>query len=135
MVKYGLIDDEEFFFWLEDNQAEIFAGGPARGEAIARCCAHKARVVSRTKRRLGVRALLNLGHTFGHALEKDTGYSDRLLHGEGVAIGMVLAHGFSAQPRPRPVPGHRPHRRASERVRPADAAGRHPRRAGLRPKP
>ena len=96
VVKYGLIEDEEFFFWLEANQAEIFAGGPARGEAIARCCAHKARVVIEDEKELGVRALLNLGHTFGHALEKDTGYSDRLLHGEGVAIGMVLAHGFSA---------------------------------------
>jgi 3-dehydroquinate synthase len=97
VVKYGLIDDEEFFFWLEANQAEIFAGGLARGEAIARCCAHKARVVIEDEKELGVRALLNLGHTFGHALEKDTGYSDRLLHGEGVAIGMVLAHGFSAR--------------------------------------
>jgi 3-dehydroquinate synthase len=97
VVKYGLIDDEDFFFWLEEHQAEIFAGGPARGEAIARCCAHKARVVIEDEKELGVRALLNLGHTFGHALEKDTGYSDRLLHGEGVAIGMVLAHGFSAR--------------------------------------
>jgi len=97
VVKYGLIDDEEFFFWLEENQAEIFAGGPARGEAIARCCRHKARVVIEDEKELGVRALLNLGHTFGHALEKDTGYGDRLLHGEGVAIGMVLAHGFSAR--------------------------------------
>ena len=97
VVKYGLIDDEEFFFWLEEHQAEIFGGGLARGEAIARCCAHKARVVIEDEKELGVRALLNLGHTFGHALEKDTGYSDRLLHGEGVAIGMVLAHGFSAR--------------------------------------
>ena len=97
VVKYGLIDDEDFFFWLEEHHAEIFAGGPARGEAIARCCAHKARVVIADEKELGVRALLNLGHTFGHALEKDTGYSDRLLHGEGVAIGMVLAHAFSAK--------------------------------------
>jgi 3-dehydroquinate synthase len=97
VVKYGLIDDEDFFFWLEEKQPEIFAGGPARGEAIARCCAHKARVVIEDEKELGVRALLNLGHTFGHALEKDTGYSDRLLHGEGVAVGMVLAHGFSAR--------------------------------------
>lgn len=97
VVKYGLIDDEDFFFWLEEYQPEIFAGGPARGEAIARCCAHKARVVIEDEKELGVRALLNLGHTFGHALEKDTGYSDRLLHGEGVSIGMVLAHGFSAR--------------------------------------
>jgi len=97
VVKYGLIDDPEFFYWLEANQQEIFAGGPARGEAIARCCQHKARVVIEDEKELGVRALLNLGHTFGHALEKDTGYSDRLLHGEGVSIGMVLAHGFSSQ--------------------------------------
>ena len=95
VVKYGLIDNAEFYDWLEANQSEIFAGGPARGEAIARCCAHKARVVIEDEKETGVRALLNLGHTFGHALEKDTGYSDRLLHGEGVAIGMVLAHGFS----------------------------------------
>jgi 3-dehydroquinate synthase len=95
VVKYGLIDDAGFFEWLEANQGEIFAGGKARGEAIARCCAHKARVVIEDEKEMGVRALLNLGHTFGHALEKDTGYSDRLLHGEGVAIGMVLVHGFS----------------------------------------
>ena len=97
VVKYGLIDDEAFFFWLEENRAEIFAGGPARGEAIARCCRHKARVVIEDETELGVRALLNLGHTFGHALEKDTGYGERLLHGEGVSIGMVLAHDFSAR--------------------------------------
>jgi 3-dehydroquinate synthase len=95
VVKYGLIDDPDFFEWLEANHAEIFAGGPARGEAIARCCAHKARVVIEDEKEVGVRALLNLGHTFGHALEKDTGYSDRLLHGEGVSIGMVLAQTFS----------------------------------------
>mgnify|MGYP001266211305 CR=1 FL=1 len=97
VVKYGLIDDPEFFDWLDANLSEIFAGGPARGEAVARCCAHKARVVIEDEKETGVRALLNLGHTFGHALEKDTGYSDRLLHGEGVAIGMVLAHSFSAE--------------------------------------
>lgn len=97
VVKYGLIDDPSFFEWLEVNRAEIFAGGKARGEAVARCCAHKARVVIEDEREAGVRALLNLGHTFGHALEKDTGYSNRLLHGEGVAIGMILAHGFSSR--------------------------------------
>jgi len=97
VVKYGLIDDPAFFEWLEAKRAEIFAGGPARGEAVARCCAHKARVVIADEKETGERALLNLGHTFGHALEKDTGYSDRLLHGEGVAIGMVLAHGFSTR--------------------------------------
>lgn len=96
VVKYGLIDDPDFFEWLEAHQAGIFAGGPARGEAVARCCAHKARVVVEDEKETGVRALLNLGHTFGHALEKDAGYSDRLLHGEGVSVGMVLAHAFSA---------------------------------------
>ena len=113
MVKYGLIDDEAFFFWLEENQPEIFAGGPARAEAIARACAAKTRFVLADEKETGVRALLNLGHTFGHALETATGYSDRLLHGEGVAIGMVLAHGFSAKLGLAPEPGHRPHRRAS----------------------
>ncbi|MBI4923698.1 MAG: 3-dehydroquinate synthase [Devosia nanyangense] len=97
VVKYGLIDDEAFFFWLEENQTEIFAGGPARAEAIARACEAKTRFVLADEKETGVRALLNLGHTFGHALEKATGFSDRLLHGEGVAIGMVLAHGFSAK--------------------------------------
>jgi 3-dehydroquinate synthase len=97
VVKYGLIDDEPFFFWLEEHRADIFAGGPARAEAIARACAAKARFVLADEKETGVRALLNLGHTFGHALEAATGYSDRLLHGEGVAIGMILAHGFSAK--------------------------------------
>jgi len=97
VVKYGLIDDEDFFFWLEANRAEIFDGGPARAEAIARSCAAKARFVIADEKEGGARALLNLGHTFGHALEKVTGYSDRLLHGEGVAIGCVLAHQFSAR--------------------------------------
>ncbi|HEY8594640.1 MAG TPA: 3-dehydroquinate synthase [Devosiaceae bacterium] len=97
VVKYGLIDDEGFYFWLEENRPGIFAGGPARAEAIARSCRAKARVVAADERESGARALLNLGHTFGHALEAATGYSDRLLHGEGVAIGMILAHGFSAR--------------------------------------
>ena len=98
VVKYGLIDDEAFFFWLEEHRPAIFAGDAAlRGEMVARCCAAKTRFVLADEKETGVRALLNLGHTFGHALEKATGYSDRLLHGEGVAIGMVLAHGFSAK--------------------------------------
>jgi 3-dehydroquinate synthase len=97
VVKYGLIDDPQFFEWLDANLDEIFDGGPARGEAVARCCAHKARVVIADEKETGVRALLNLGHTFGHALEKDTGFGDRLLHGEGVSIGMVLAHRFSSE--------------------------------------
>ncbi|HHG89834.1 MAG TPA: 3-dehydroquinate synthase [Devosia sp.] len=97
IVKYGLIDDEDFFFWLEKNLAEILSGGPARAEAIARSCQAKARFVIADEYEQGRRALLNLGHTFGHALEAATGYSDRLLHGEGVAIGMMLAHRFSAR--------------------------------------
>ena len=96
-VKYGLIDDEDLFFWLEENRSEIFSGGPARAEAIARACSAKAHFVIDDEKEAGARALLNLGHTFGHALEATTGYSDRLLHGEGVAIGMVLAHQFSAR--------------------------------------
>jgi 3-dehydroquinate synthase len=97
MVKYGLIDDEQFFFWLEENRRDIFAGGPARAQAIAAACRAKTRFVLADEKEIGERALLNLGHTFGHALEAGTGFSDRLLHGEGVAIGMVLAHGFSAR--------------------------------------
>jgi 3-dehydroquinate synthase len=97
VVKYGLIDDEAFFFWLEQNRREIFEGGPARAEAVARACIAKTRFVLADEKETGVRALLNLGHTFGHALEATTGFSDRLLHGEGVSIGMVLAHGFSAR--------------------------------------
>jgi len=98
VVKYGLIDDAEFYFWLEEHRRQIFGGDAAlRAEMVARCCASKTRFVLADEKETGVRALLNLGHTFGHALEKATGYSDRLLHGEGVAIGMVLAHGFSAR--------------------------------------
>jgi len=97
VVKYGLIDDEEFFFWLEENHMDIMQGGEKRAEAIARSCLAKSRFVIADEREAGVRALLNLGHTFGHALETATGYSDRLLHGEGVSIGMVLAHNFSVK--------------------------------------
>ncbi|MEQ1900726.1 MAG: 3-dehydroquinate synthase [Devosia sp.] len=97
VVKYGLIDDEAFFFWLEESYEDIAHAGPKLTEAIARACAAKTRFVLADEKETGVRALLNLGHTFGHALEAATGYSDRLLHGEGVAIGMVLAHAFSAR--------------------------------------
>ena len=96
VVKYGLIDDAKFFTWLEDNWRAIAAGWPEREEAIAVSCRSKARAVAADERDEGVRALLNFGHTFGHALEAATGYSDRLYHGEAVAIGMVLAHEFSA---------------------------------------
>lgn len=99
VVKYGLIDDADFFAWCEANGTRLLAGdAEAREHAIARSVAAKARIVAEDeKETTGVRALLNLGHTFGHALEAETGFSDRLLHGEGVALGMVLAARFSAR--------------------------------------
>jgi len=98
VAKYGLIDRPDFFSWLEANWREVFAGGPARTEAIAQSCRAKAEVVARDEFETGDRALLNLGHTFGHALEAATGYDgSRLVHGEGVAIGMALAHRFSSR--------------------------------------
>ncbi len=96
VVKYGLINDSGFFVWLEAHWQEIFAGGAARARAVATSCRAKAAIVARDERETGERALLNLGHTFGHALESATGYSDRLLHGEGVALGIVLAFKLSA---------------------------------------
>lgn len=98
MAKYGLIDRPEFFAWLEDHWRDVFAGGSARVRAIAESCQAKADVVAADEHEKGQRALLNLGHTFGHALEAATGYDGhRLVHGEGVAIGIVLAHQFSAR--------------------------------------
>jgi 3-dehydroquinate synthase len=97
VAKYGVLGDEAFFTWLEKNHGDIFKGGSAREHAIATSCRAKAGVVSRDERETGERALLNLGHTFGHALEAATGFSDRLFHGEGVSIGMVLAAEFSAK--------------------------------------
>jgi len=97
VAKYGVLGDEAFFGWLEANHADIFSGGAAREHAIATSCRAKAAIVSRDERENGERALLNLGHTFGHALEAATGFSDRLFHGEGVSVGMVLAAQFSAQ--------------------------------------
>ncbi|PDS54629.1 3-dehydroquinate synthase [Rhizobium anhuiense] len=98
VAKYGLIDKPDFFAWLEANWTSVFTGGPARIEAIAKSCQAKADVVVADERENGQRALLNLGHTFGHALEAATAYdSSRLVHGEGVSIGMVLAHEFSAR--------------------------------------
>src|SRR5271163_90233 len=96
VAKYGVLGDQAFFAWLEKNHADIFKGGAAREHAIATSCRAKAAIVSRDERETGERALLNLGHTFGHALEAATGFSDRLFHGEGVAVGMVLAAEFSA---------------------------------------
>ncbi|RDJ09509.1 3-dehydroquinate synthase [Rhizobium grahamii] len=98
VAKYGLIDKPDFFAWLEANWQAVFAGGAARIEAIATSCQAKADVVVADERETGQRALLNLGHTFGHALEAATAYdSARLVHGEGVSIGMALAHEFSAR--------------------------------------
>jgi len=97
VAKYGLLGDADFFSWLETNWKDIFAGTAAREHAIAVSCRTKAMIVSRDERENGERALLNLGHTFGHALEAATGFSDRLLHGEGVALGMALAFAFSAR--------------------------------------
>ena len=97
VAKYGVLGDVAFFTWLEANHADIMRGGSAREHAIATSCRAKAGVVSRDERENGERALLNLGHTFGHALEAVTGFSDRLFHGEGVSVGMVLAAQLSAQ--------------------------------------
>jgi 3-dehydroquinate synthase len=97
VAKYGVLGDEAFFAWLEASHADIFSGGAAREHAIATSCRAKAAIVARDERETGERALLNLGHTFGHALEAATGFSDRLFHGEGVAVGMVLAAELSAE--------------------------------------
>lgn len=92
VAKYGALGDYTFFEWLEANGAKALAGDSAAMiQAVAHSCRMKAQIVARDERETGDRALLNLGHTFGHALEAATGYSDRLLHGEGVAIGMALA--------------------------------------------
>jgi 3-dehydroquinate synthase len=96
VAKYGVLGDLALFEWLEKNHDGIFTGSAAREEAIAASCRAKAGIVARDERETGERALLNLGHTFGHALEAATGFSDRLFHGEGVAVGMVLAAEFSA---------------------------------------
>jgi len=101
MAKYGLLGDAAFFDWLDANWKEVFAGGEssegfARDHAIAVSCRAKAAIVARDERETGDRQLLNLGHTFGHALEAACGYSERLLHGEAIAIGMALAFEFSA---------------------------------------
>lgn len=97
VVKYGLLGDADFFAWLETNWREVHAGGAAREHAIAVSCRAKAAIVARDERETGDRALLNLGHTFGHAFEAGAGFSQRLLHGEAVALGCVLAFEFSEQ--------------------------------------
>jgi len=99
VLKYGLLGDAGFFAWLEAHGGEVLAREPAALEhAIATSVAMKARIVAADERETAdLRALLNLGHTFGHALEAETGFSDRLLHGEAVALGMVLAARYSAR--------------------------------------
>jgi 3-dehydroquinate synthase len=98
VVKYGVLADAEFFAWLESNGARALAGDSvALVRMVVQSCRTKADVVSRDERDTGERALLNLGHTFAHALESVTGYSGRLLHGEAVAAGMVLALKLSVQ--------------------------------------
>lgn len=98
VAKYGLLGDAGFFAWLESNWKGVFEGGPEREEAVARSCQAKADIVAADEFEAGKRALLNLGHTFGHALESAVAYeTERLVHGEGVSIGMMLAHEFSAR--------------------------------------
>jgi 3-dehydroquinate synthase len=97
VAKYGLLGDAAFFARLEADWREVFAGGPAREQAIATSCRAKAAIVARDERETGDRALLNLGHTFGHAFEAAAGFSGRLLHGEAISLGMVLAFEFSAR--------------------------------------
>ena len=104
VVKYGLLGDREFFEWLEQNWQDVFKGGPARGNAAApreyavlKSVQAKAEIVRRDERETGDRMLLNLGHTFGHAFEAAAGFSDRLLHGEAIGLGMALAFEFSAR--------------------------------------
>jgi 3-dehydroquinate synthase len=113
VVKYGLLGDADFFDWLEGQGIALARGDkPARIEAVRRAVQMKADIVMRDETEQGERALLNLGHTFGHALEAATGYSDRLLHGEGVAIGCALAFelsgrmGLCAQESPSRVRAH-----------------------------
>jgi 3-dehydroquinate synthase len=104
VVKYGLLGDTHFFGWLEQHWKDVFAGGPARSNtpapreyAVRKSVQAKAAIVARDERETGDRMLLNLGHTFGHAFEAAAGFSDRLLHGEAIALGMALAFEFSAR--------------------------------------
>ncbi len=98
IVKYGLIGDKDFFEWLEQNGKALVGGSQNhRKHAIVASCQAKAKIVSEDEKELGTRALLNFGHTFGHALEAETGFSEKLLHGEAVSIGMVMAFDLSVQ--------------------------------------
>ncbi|SLN32655.1 3-dehydroquinate synthase [Oceanibacterium hippocampi] len=98
VVKYGLLGDAAFFGWLEQQGRDMLDGDQdALARAVARSCEMKAEIVAADERETGRRALLNLGHTFGHALEAELGYDGRLLHGEGVAVGLHLAFALSAR--------------------------------------
>ncbi len=103
VVKYGALGDLPFFEWLEQHGGTVIDGNPiedcraARAEAVARSCAAKAAIVAQDEREGGLRALLNLGHTFGHALESRLGYGPDLLHGEAVAMGMAMAFSLSVR--------------------------------------
>jgi len=98
VVKYGMINDPVFFDWLEINGASLLDGDKAlQRHAVLTSCASKAAIVAKDEHEHGARALLNLGHTFGHALEAEVGYGDDLLHGEAVAIGMIMAFEFSTR--------------------------------------
>jgi 3-dehydroquinate synthase len=132
VVKYGLLGDVGFFEWLEANGPALAAGDDAlRAEAVRRSVQMKADIVARDETEQGDRALLNLGHTFCHALEAATGYSDRLLHGEGVAIGCALAFELSARlglcspggPEPRARPSQRDGHEARSVRYPGRSAG------------
>ena len=136
VVKYGLLGDADFFAWLEQNAPALRDGDVARRiEAVRRSCQMKADIVARDEKERGDRALLNLGHTFGHALEAATGYSDRLLHGEAVAIGCGLAFdvsaalGLCAQEEPSRVHAHLSEMGMKHRL--ADIAGDLPDMDGL----
>src|SRR6185295_12465973 len=100
VAKYGLIDDPGFWTWLEGNAAGVLGGGSDAHALLRHCivtsCKAKARVVADDEREAGARALLNFGHTFGHALEAETGYGAELLHGEAVGAGMAMAFDLSA---------------------------------------
>jgi 3-dehydroquinate synthase len=98
VVKYGVINDRDFFDWLSKHGQALLDGDSARRrEAVMRSCANKAQVVAADEREAGLRALLNLGHTFGHALEAEIGFNDKLKHGEAVAIGIMMALDLSVR--------------------------------------
>lgn len=98
IVKYALIDDPVFFDWLDEHAPDLLAGNEElRRAAVSTSCAAKARIVADDERESGIRALLNLGHTFGHAFEAESGFSAGLLHGESVALGMRLAFALSVR--------------------------------------